>query len=111
MSNATRPTKAEQETILLTSEADTTVSVYTFNQRLIRRLEAFSQKYSHLCKLRITHPSGAVTYEVDKSRISLRFMAPTSEQRKAQLREQLEEQGIRRMLLESLENDSGANFE
>lgn len=111
MSKTSRPTKAEQETILLTSEADKTVSIYTFNRRLIRRLEAYSQKYPHLCQLSETHRTGAVTYEIDKSRFSVRLVPPISEKRKAQLREQLEEQGIRRMLLESLEDDSGANFE
>ena len=92
MSYASRPTRAEQETILLTSEADTTVNVFTFNRRLIRRLEAFSQKYPHLCQLRTTHPTGAVTYEIEKSRLSLRFQSPASEERKAQLRAQLEAQ-------------------
>ena len=98
MSNTTRPSKAEQETILLTSEADTTVSIYTFNRRLMRRLEAFRKKYPHLCQLRTTHPTGAVTYEIEKPRLSLRFISPTSEERKAQLREQLEIEEIRRML-------------
>ena len=91
MSNTSRPTKAEQETILLTSEADTIVSIYTFNRRLIRRLKAYSQQYPHLCQLKTTHPTGAVTYEVEKSRLSLRFLAPASEERKKQLRAQLQE--------------------
>ena len=98
MSNSSRPTKAEQETILLTSEADTLVSIYTFNRRLIRRLEEYSRKYPHLCQLKQTHTNGAVTYEIAKSRISLRFLSPTSEERKAQLREQLEIQETRRMM-------------
>lgn len=111
MSNATRPTKAEQETILLTSEADYTVSIYTFNRRLIRRLEAFSQKHPHLCQLRTTHPSGAVTYEVEKTRLSLRFLSPASEERKAQLRNQLEEEKTRRMLTEAAGYNAQAAFE
>ena len=92
MSIATRPTRAEQETILLTSEVDTTVSVYTYNRRLIRRLEAFSRKNPQLCQLKTAHPNGAVTYEVEKSRLSIRLMSPASEERKAQLRAQLEAQ-------------------
>ena len=92
MSHATRPTRVEQETILLTSEADTTVNIYTFNRRLIRRLEAFSRKSPQLCQLKTAHPNGAVTYEVEKSRLSIRFLSPASEERKAQLRAQLEAQ-------------------
>ena len=108
MSHATRPTRAEQETILLTSEADTTVSIYTFNRRLIRRLEAFSRKHPHLCQLRTTYPTGAVTYEVEKTRLSLRFLSPVREERKAQLREQLELQETRRMLEAQEYNAQGA---
>ena len=111
MSHATRPTRSEQETILLTSEADTTVSIYTFNRRLIRRLEAFSQKYPHLCQLRTNNPSGAVTYEVEKTRLSLRFLSPASEERKAQLRNQLEEEKTRRMLTEAAEYYAQAALE
>ena len=92
MSHATRPTRSEQETILLTSEADTTVSVYTYNRRLIRRLEAFSRTNPQLCQLKTTHTNGAVTYDVEKSRLSIRLMSPASEERKAQLRAQLEAQ-------------------
>jgi hypothetical protein len=101
MSKTSRPTKAEQETILLTSEADKLVSIYTFNRRLIRRLEAYSHKYPHLCQLKQTHTNGAATYEIVKSRISLRFLSPTSEERKAQLREQLEIQETRRMMMKA----------
>ena len=92
MSYASRPTRAEQETILLTSEADTTVNVFTFNRRLIQRLEAFSRKNPQLCQLKTAHPNGAVSYEVEKSKLSIRLLSPASEERKAQLRAQLEAQ-------------------
>ena len=108
MSNTSRPTKAEQETILLTSEADKLVSIYTFNRRLIRRLEVYSHKYPHLCQLKQTHTNGAATYEIVKSRISLRFLSPTSEERTAQLRKQLAEHKPQKKRTDSPEADAMA---
>ena len=108
MSNTSKPTKAEQETILLTSEADKLVSIYTFNRRLIRRLEEYSRKYPHLCQLKQTHTNGAATYEIVKSRISLRFLSPTSEERKARLRKQLVEHKPQEELTDSPEADAMA---
>ena len=111
MIKTSRPTKAEQETILLTSEADKLVSIYTFNRRLIRRLEAYSRKYPHLCQLKQTHTNGAVTYEIVKSRISLRLLSPTSEEHKAQLRKQLAEQELQEELTDSPEADEDCVLE
>ena len=111
MSKARRLTRAEQETIISTSEADLSVSIYTFNKRLARRLEAYSKKYPHLCQLSEAHRTGAVTYEMDKSRFSVRLVPPISEKRKAQLREQLEEQRTRKLLDEALEECTAADFE
>ena len=79
MSAAAELTKAEQETILLTSEADNTVSVYTFNRKLKRRLSEYSQKYPELCELVKERQNGSVTYEIDKRRLVLRLAPPPSE--------------------------------
>jgi hypothetical protein len=79
MSAAAELTKAEQETILLTSEADNTVSVYTFNRKLKRRLSEYSQKYPELCRLVKEQQNGGVTYEIDKRRLVLRLSPPPSE--------------------------------
>jgi hypothetical protein len=79
MSAAAELTKAEQETILLTSEADNTVSVYTFNRKLKERLKAYSQRFPNLCRLIEHQGNGSVTYEVDKSRVSIHLLAPTTE--------------------------------
>lgn len=40
-------TKYEKETIILTSEGDTTTSVYTYNADLKRRLEKFSKQHTY----------------------------------------------------------------
>ena len=84
MSAVTELTKAEQETILLTSEADSTVNVYTFNQRLKERLREYSLDYPGLCRLLREQENGSVTYEVEKSRLSIRLLPPpTANQRRA----------------------------
>ena len=58
--------KYEKETIINWNEAENLASVYTFNASLKRRLAEFS-----------------VTYVLDKSRLSIRFIPPYSEERKA----------------------------
>ena len=79
MSAAAELTRAEQETILLTSEADDTVSVYTFNRKLKRRLSEYSRKYPELCRLVKDRQNGGVTYEIGKLRLVLQLSPPPSE--------------------------------
>jgi len=75
-------TKFEKETIILTSESDSTVSVYTYNADLKRRLKKFEKTYPTLCKLDSSNDEGGVTYVLDKSRLSVRLVAPYSEERR-----------------------------
>ena len=74
-------TKYEKETILVTSEGDSTMSIYTFNAGLKRRLADFAKKYPTLAHLDESTPEGSVTYTVDKSRVSVRLIPPYSEAR------------------------------
>lgn len=46
-----RLSKYEKETIILTSEGDDTVQIYTFNASLKRRLAEYAEKYPHLARL------------------------------------------------------------
>ncbi|MBR0411716.1 MAG: molecular chaperone [Eubacterium sp.] len=76
-------TKAEKETILLTSEADDVWSIFTYNSRLKKRLREFAAQHPDICKL--THEDrelGSVIYRVQKSRLSIRLTAPYSEARR-----------------------------
>ena len=75
--------KYEKETIINWNEGETIASIYTFNAGLKRRLEDFSRKYPLLCRLERSTPEGSVTYVLDKSRLSIRFIPPYSEERKA----------------------------
>lgn len=75
--------KAERETILLTSEADDTWDIYTFNTDLKNRLRRFAARYPELCKLKAENKElGYVTYIVQKSRVSIHLNSPQSEARR-----------------------------
>lgn len=77
----------ERETVILFNEAEDTVSVYTFNQTLKRKLGDFSEKYPALCKKTAEDSLGSVTYSVAKDRLSISLRAPLSEEKKEALRE------------------------
>lgn len=75
--------KEEHETILLFNEAEDSATIYTSNTGLKKRLAAFAEKYPDLCKLTVNDADyGSVTYEIQKSRVPLRLVAPYSEERK-----------------------------
>ncbi|MBP3898769.1 MAG: molecular chaperone [Mogibacterium sp.] len=87
--------KEERETILLFNEADDTATIYTFNSSLKRRLAAFAEKYPDLCALTVDDAVyGSVTYEIQKSRVSIRLVAPYSEERRKVASEYAKENGI-----------------
>lgn len=77
----------ERETVILFNEAEDTVSVYTFNPTLKRKLGDFSEKYPALCKKTAEDSLGSVTYSVTKDRLSISLRAPLSEEKKEALRE------------------------
>ena len=77
----------ERETVILFNEAEDTVSVYTFNPTLKRKLGDFSEKYPALCKKTTEDSLGSVTYTVAKDRLSISLRAPLSEEKKEALRE------------------------
>ena len=60
-------TPAERETIILTSEADETASVYTFDKRLKVQLKRLSEKFPELIYPGKKAIDGAVNYIVPKS--------------------------------------------
>lgn len=82
-----RLSKYEKETIILTSEGDDTVQIYTFNTSLKRRLAEYAKKYPENARLDRWTAEGSVTYVLDKSRISIRLLPPLSEERRKVLSE------------------------
>lgn len=81
-----RLTKYEKETIILFNEAETTANIYTYNKALQNRLAKFSRENPSCARLVTSYPCGAVAYEVDKKRLSIRFTAPYSEERREKAR-------------------------
>lgn len=89
--------KEERETIILFNEADDTATIYTFNNALKKRLAAFAEKHPDLCKLTVDDAVyGSVTYEIQKSRVSIRLVAPYSEERRRSAREHARQQNFGR---------------
>ena len=89
-------TKEERETIVNYNEAEDTAVIYTFNNDLKKRLAAFEKKYPDLCKLAIDDADfGSVTYEIQKSRVSIRLVAPYSEERRKAASEYAKKHGIK----------------
>ena len=75
--------KEERETILLFNEAEDTATIYTFNTDLKRRLAKYAGNHPDLCKAIVDDTEyGSVTYEIQKSRVSIRLIPPYSEERR-----------------------------
>ena len=88
--------KEERETILLFNEAEETATIYTFNTDLKRRLAKFADSHPDLCKLTVDDTEyGSVTYEIQKSRVSIRLVAPYSEERRKAASEYAKKHGIK----------------
>lgn len=83
----TRLMKYEKETILRTSKGDKEYSIYTFNSALQKKLDKFIKEYPDLCKLQFETKEGGKSYEIEKTRISIRVMMPWSEERRKIARE------------------------
>lgn len=80
---AKRGLKEERETIIRFDETEGPVVIYTFNADLKRRLKAFANKYPELCvKTAEDTEYGSMTYELEKTRLQIRFTAPYSTERR-----------------------------
>lgn len=89
-----RLTKYEKETIILFNEAEPTANIYTYNKALQNRLAKFSKENPNCARLITNYACGAVAYEVDKKRLSIRFTAPYSEERKEKARKYAKEHNL-----------------
>ena len=80
---AKRGLREERETIIRFDESNGPVIIYTFNADLKRRLKAFAKKYPELCmKTAEDTAYGSITYELEKTRLQIRFTAPYSAERR-----------------------------
>ena len=73
-------TKYERETIICYNEEETTASVFTHNNQLIKKLKRLAEKYPDKVKPDRPEHRGAVSYLVPKRCISVR--EPYSDQRR-----------------------------
>lgn len=90
-----RLNKYERETILLTSEGDDTWDIYTFNTDLKNRLKKFAAQNPDLCSLKEENKEyGSVSFTIQKSRVSIRLLAPYSEARRKAASEYAIKHGI-----------------
>ena len=89
-----RLTKIEKETIILFNERENTASIYTHNASLKKRLAAFSRQYPDLCRMEKPEQFGGVSYMLDKSRLSVRFLPPYSEERRQKASENARKNGF-----------------
>ena len=90
-----RLSKYEKETIILSSEGDTTYSVYTYNPALKRRFAEYSKKYPGCCCLEWEDSeTGSQTYVIDKTRMSIRLTAPYNEARRKAASDRAKEKGF-----------------
>lgn len=74
-------TNYEKETIINFNEGEAVATVYAHNGAMKRKLANFAAAFPDLCKLIRTDKTGGVTYEVDKTRLSVNLTKPlTAEQ-------------------------------
>lgn len=70
------------------------VRIYTHNAGLKKRLAAFAKKYPDLCRLEKSNVQGGISYELAKSRLSIRFLPPYSEERRQKASEYAKKHGL-----------------
>lgn len=78
-------TKEEKETVILFNEAEDTANVYTHNARIKKKLKELSERFPKSCKYIGRNTDGGMSYDIDKSLVSIR--TPYSEERKQKDRE------------------------
>lgn len=86
--------KYEKETIILFNEGEDTAHIQTYNTGLRKRLAAFSKKHLDLCRLKKSFAQGGVIYVLDKSRLSIRLIAPYFEKRRKVASERAKKHGL-----------------
>ena len=86
--------ETDEETIVLFNEGEDKANIYTHNAGLKKRLAAFAKKYPDLCRLEKSNVQGGVSYVLAKSRLSIRFLPPYSEERRQKASEYAKKHGL-----------------
>ena len=77
----------EKETIILFNEEESVVNINTYIAPMKRKLANYAAAYPELFRLVSKDKTGAVTYDVEKSRLSVNFKKPISEEVRKNRRE------------------------
>lgn len=82
------PKKLSQTTEIYFNEYNSTAVIITYNHKLKKKLSEFAEKFPDCCELRARYSDsgGGAKYVIDKSRMSIRFMSPCSEEKKEMYR-------------------------
>ena len=102
-------TKAERETIILFSEADSTATVYTFNTKLKNKLGKLSESHPGKVKLISQDEVGSVTCCVPKNLITVRV--PVSQKQKQLARTNVQKYGFGKKIKDEHPNNSDKDDE
>ena len=81
----------KKETSINFTESGREAVIKTFNADLKHRLAEFAKKFPLFCHLDSFTEEGSVTYVIDKSRLSIRLIPPSGEERRAAAKAYAEE--------------------
>ena len=87
----TNKKKNEKTTEIYFDETPAAVVIRTHNTALKKRLLAFAEKHSDLCRLTDDDELGCLSFEIDKDRFSIRLTAPYTEERRQLARAKMNE--------------------
>ena len=82
-------TKEERETIIISSEADDSYNVFTYDLPLKRRLQRFADRYADAAYLVSENGFGGVTYVVKRENLILRLRPPYNEKQQREAAERM----------------------
>ena len=75
-------TKKQKVTEVFYNAKDPIAEIHTHDTKLKKRLLEYAAKFPELCQQTDDDGQGALRFEIDKSRISIRLTAPYSEERR-----------------------------
>ena len=87
----TNKTKSQKTTEIYFDETTAPVVIRTHNTALKKRLLIFAKKFPNLCRLTDDDELGYLSFEIDKSRFSIRITEPYTEERRALARAKMNE--------------------
>ena len=82
-----KPRLEERETIINFDERYPLADIFTYNQKLQRRLLRYCKEHPECCRHVRTEPEGSMTFYLDKARLSIAFTAPYTEEKRKRFAE------------------------